>query len=179
MCLQVTWIGYPNSTGLPAVTYRLTDALCDPLTTSQAFAETLVRLPGCFLVYTPPVELPPVGPLPALANGFVTFGSFNALAKITPAVMRLWAGILARVPHARLLLKNKPFACAATRAVYLRKVRTHMSADSSPIIDFGAQQPTAGSGRRPCVIVLCCVSLLITCAVCLPPRAEQGAAVTV
>ena len=124
--LQVTWIGYPNSTGLPAVDYRLTDSTCDPHTTTQTFSERLVRLPGgCFLAYTPPCPgyLPPVGPLPALANGFVTFGSFNALAKITPALMRLWARILAAVPHARLLLKNKPLACQETCRAYLRQVR--------------------------------------------------------
>ncbi len=57
-------------------------------------------------------DAPPVSPLPALANGFVTFGSFNNLAKITPAVMAVWARILHAVPTSRLLLKNKPFACA-------------------------------------------------------------------
>ena len=57
-------------------------------------------------------DAPPVSLLPALANGFVTFGSFNNLAKITPAVMAVWARILHAVPTYRLLLKNKPFACA-------------------------------------------------------------------
>ena len=88
VCSQVTWIGYPNSTGLEGVHYRITDAICDPPTTSQTFAETLWRLPGCFLCYTPPPELPPVGPVPAAQNGFLTFGSFNALAKVTPQVLR-------------------------------------------------------------------------------------------
>ena len=83
---QVTWIGYPNSTGLSRVDYRLTDAIADPPGTSQTFTEQLVRLPGCFLCYTPPADAPPVAPPPALANGFVTFGSFNALAKQTPEV---------------------------------------------------------------------------------------------
>ncbi len=67
--MQVTWIGYPNSTGLAAVGYRLTDALADPLDTAQTYAEELVRLPGCFLCYTAAVDAPPVAPLPALENG--------------------------------------------------------------------------------------------------------------
>ena len=50
-----------------------------------------MRLPGCFLCYTPAVDAPPVSPLPALSNGYVTFGSFNNLAKITPQVGR-WGG---------------------------------------------------------------------------------------
>lgn len=83
---KVTWIGYPNTTGLRTVDYRFTDELCDPLDTAQTFVEELVRLPTCFLCYTPVVGPPPVTPLPATENGFVTFGSFNALAKITQEV---------------------------------------------------------------------------------------------
>ena len=110
--VQVTWIGYPNSTGLRAVDFRLTDAVADPLDTRQGFVEELVRLPGCFLCYTPATDAPPVAPLPAAAAGFVTFGSFNNLAKITPRVMAMWARILNALPSSRLVLKNKPFACA-------------------------------------------------------------------
>lgn len=62
----------------------------------QTFAEELVRLPGSFLCYTPAAEPPAVAPLPAAHNGFVTFGSFNNLAKITPTVLTLWARILHR-----------------------------------------------------------------------------------
>lgn len=97
------------------VDYRITDALCDPLSTSQTFVEELVRLPGCFLCYTPAASAPPVSPLPAASNGFITFGSFNNLAKITPEVLSLWARILKAVPTSRLLLKNKPFACESAK----------------------------------------------------------------
>eukprot|EP00887_Chlorella_sp_A99_P005978 scaffold27.g5978.t1 len=114
----VTWVGYPNSTGLAAIDYRLTDAVADPRGTAQTFAEHLVRLPGCFVCYTPPADAPPVAPLPALANGFFTFGSFNALAKQTPEVLRVWSRILLAVPGSRLVLKNKPFACEAVRAQF-------------------------------------------------------------
>ncbi|WIA22301.1 hypothetical protein OEZ85_004618 [Tetradesmus obliquus] len=113
--VQVTWIGYPNSTGLTAIDYRLTDAICDPADTKQTFTEELVRLPGCFLCYTPAPDAPPVAPLPAASNGFVTFGSFNNLAKITPQVLALWGRILNSVPASRLVLKAKPFSCPAAR----------------------------------------------------------------
>lgn len=53
MMMQATWIGYPNSTGLSTVDYRITDAVADPEGTQQTFTEQLLRLPGCFLCYTP------------------------------------------------------------------------------------------------------------------------------
>ena len=113
--VQVTWIGYPNSTGLREVDYRLTDGVADPVGTAQAHAERLARLPGCFLCYTPPTGSPPVAPLPALAaGGVVTFASFNALAKHSPGTLRLWARVLAAVPRSRLLMKARPFACASS-----------------------------------------------------------------
>ncbi len=59
---------------------------CCPFWGAQTFVEELVRLPGCFLCYSPALEAPPVAPLPAAEAGFVTFGSFNNLAKITPEV---------------------------------------------------------------------------------------------
>lgn len=116
--IQATWIGYPNTTGLQAVDYRLTDAMCDPPNTEQMFVEELVRLPGCFLCYTPSKNAPAVEPLPALSNGFITFGSFNALAKQTPEVLKVWAKILHAVPYSRLILKNKPFACPTVQQQY-------------------------------------------------------------
>lgn len=116
--IQITWIGYPNSTGMTRIDYRFTDAICDPQNTIQTFTEKLVRLPDCFLCYTPSQDAPDVAPLPALQNGFVTFGSFNALAKQTPSVLAVWCQLLKKVPNSRLILKNKPFACAATRQKY-------------------------------------------------------------
>ncbi|KDD72190.1 hypothetical protein H632_c3724p0, partial [Helicosporidium sp. ATCC 50920] len=116
--VQVTWIGYPNSTGLREVDYRFTDGVCDPEDTLQTYSEELVRLRPCFLCYTPAIDAPPAAPSPALRDGFVTFGSFNALAKETPEVLAAWARILRRVPASRLILKNKPFACAAVQAQY-------------------------------------------------------------
>ena len=123
--VQATWIGYPNSTGLAACHFRLTDAVCDPKMTSQTFVERLIRLPGCFLCYTPSVDAPPVASCPAETLGFVTFGSFNALAKITPRVIAVWARILQAVPTSRLVVKNKPFRDAAARHHFLAQLTSH------------------------------------------------------
>ncbi|XP_059646637.1 probable UDP-N-acetylglucosamine--peptide N-acetylglucosaminyltransferase SPINDLY [Cornus florida] len=117
--LQVTWIGYPNTTGLPTIDYRITDELADPQDTRQKNVEELVRLPECFLCYTPSPEAGPISPTPALSNGFITFGSFNNLAKITPKVLQVWARILCAVPNSRLVVKCKPFCCDSVRQRFL------------------------------------------------------------
>ncbi|MFH1021395.1 MAG: tetratricopeptide repeat protein [Pseudomonadota bacterium] len=105
--VQVTWIGYPDTTGLSAMDYRLTDAMADPAgKTEQYHSETLVRLPGCFLCYAPPANCPEITPLPSLEAGAITFASFNNLNKINEKVARVWAGILQRLPTARLLIKG-------------------------------------------------------------------------
>ncbi|KAM7265773.1 hypothetical protein ACFE04_003456 [Oxalis oulophora] len=117
--VQVTWIGYPNTTGLPTIDYRISDSLADQPDTKQKHVEDLVRLPKCFLCYTPSPEAGPICPTPALSNGFVTFGSFNNLAKITPKVLQVWAKILCAVPNSRLVVKCKPFCCDSVRQRFL------------------------------------------------------------
>jgi len=130
--VQVTWLGYPNTTGLDTIDYRLVDAVTDPEGEADAFAsETLVRLPGGFLCYGAPKDAPAPGPPPCLADGTgtgtsagtVTFGSFNNPAKLSSATLDAWAGLLARLPAARLLLKGKPFSYPVTRAWYLERLR--------------------------------------------------------
>ncbi|MFT3869106.1 MAG: tetratricopeptide repeat protein [Nibricoccus sp.] len=109
--VQVTWIGYPNTTGLDAVDWRLTDAISDPPGETEPFySEKLVRLPGPFSVYRPSDDAPPVAPPPALKNGCATFGSFNHFAKISPQVLALWARLLARLPGTRLFMKARGLA---------------------------------------------------------------------
>ncbi len=117
--IQVTYLGYPNTTGLPTVDYRLTDAWADPHgQTEHLHTETLVRLPRGFLCYRPPVEAPPVAPMPAESNGYVTFGSFNALTKMNASVLAAWAAILRAVPGSRLILKNTVLRDPASRDRY-------------------------------------------------------------
>ena len=104
--LQATWLGYPNTTGLSTVDYRLTDAFADPPgLTERFYREQLYRLPH-FLCYRPPEFTPRVGKLPAMRNGYVTFGCFNNSNKITDEVVAVWAGIMRRVEGSHIFLKT-------------------------------------------------------------------------
>ena len=114
--LQVTALGYPATTGLTTMDYRLCDQETDPPKADAFATETLVRLPTGLHCYQPPAAAPDVAPLPALKNGFVTFGSFNKFAKISPETIQIWSAILSAVPNARILLKNKALIEERTRA---------------------------------------------------------------
>ncbi len=105
--IQCTWLGYPNTTGLPSMDYRIVDWLTDPQGSECQATERLIRLPGCFLCYTPPENAPPPTPTRAALDpdAPITFGSFNRMTKVTPAALDAWAQILRRVPNSRLLLK--------------------------------------------------------------------------
>ncbi len=103
--VQVTYIGYQNTTGMSAMDYRLTDERADPPgTNDEYYTEKLVRLPRSFFCYKPPEESPDIMPLPAATAGHVTFGTFNNMRKITPRVIEVWMEILARVPNSRLIV---------------------------------------------------------------------------
>jgi protein O-GlcNAc transferase len=115
--LQITWIGYPNTTGLSAIDYRITDGMADPIgETEHLYSEKLIRLPECFSSYLPSSSSPPVSPLPASSFGHVTFGSFNQFPKLSPAVIELWARVLRAVPTAHLFLRARSLADDTTAA---------------------------------------------------------------
>jgi protein O-GlcNAc transferase len=108
--VQVSYLGYPDTTGVPAIDYRLTDAYADPPgATEQFHTERLWRLPRTFLCFNPLPKAPLVSDLSAANRGAVTFGSFNILPKINETVIRLWSQILHEVPTARLLIKSRAF----------------------------------------------------------------------
>lgn len=113
--VQVSYLGYPATTGLDAIDYRLVDAITDPPGSEAFHSEALVRLPNGFLCYTPPPAAPSVAPIPEKQDGApLTFGSFNNLAKINDRVIALWSDLLRAVPGARLLCKNPSLSDAAT-----------------------------------------------------------------
>lgn len=132
--IQVSWCGYPQTTGLEAVDYRLTDALVDPQgEIDRHYTEKLIRLPSGFLCYEPPADAPDVAPLPAAQSDIVTFGSFNTLAKMSPKVVELWARIVRKAGNARLVLKASPLSDPMVRD-YVQKQFAKQEFDLSKLV---------------------------------------------
>ncbi|WP_070108662.1 tetratricopeptide repeat protein [Paramagnetospirillum magneticum] len=102
--VQMSWLGYPFTTGLAAMDYALLDRATVPPEAEAWFSETVLLLPGSRLCYQGP-ETPEPAPPPSLERGSVTFGSFNNIAKLNEQVIAAWARILNRVPNSRLWLK--------------------------------------------------------------------------
>ena len=114
--VQVSYLGYPNTTGLEQIDYRLTDELADPVGESDRLhSESLMRLATGFLCYSPATDTPPVSEAPVLSNGFITFASFNNVTKVNESVVAAWAAILNGLPGSRLLLKSRQLADRGAR----------------------------------------------------------------
>ena len=108
--IQVTWLGYPNTTGLSAIDYRFTDMIADPVGEADDFhSETLFRLPNGFQCYKGNENINVNTDLPQNSRGYITFGSFNNLAKMTFEVINVWAKILKAVPNSKLIIKSSIF----------------------------------------------------------------------
>ena len=135
--VEVTWLGYPNTTGLKSIDYRLVDAITDPVGPADALAaETLVRLPDVFLCYMPPTDAPEPVALPCEQTGTFTFGTFSTLAKLSPSTLDAWAEILKQAPGSRLLLKSRLFIEEETRLLYRsRLVERGVDADRITFMD--------------------------------------------
>lgn len=123
--IQVAWLGYWATTGLQAMDYILCDPHAIPADEVHHFVEQPWYLPETRLCFTPPTDAILPGPAPALANGYVTFGCFNNLTKMTDSVVALWARVLHSVPESRLLLKNRTLADAVTRESVQRRFAVH------------------------------------------------------
>ena len=123
--VQISGVGYFDTTGLSTVDYFLTDVHTDPHgKNDDCFTEKLLRLPESHLCYraSHAGERSKIAPLPAKEKGFITFGSFNNFAKVTERMLRLWAKILSAVPRARLFLKTAVFDAADGRDAALRRL---------------------------------------------------------
>lgn len=113
--VQASWLGFPATTGMSSVQYRLTDCITDPDGADGLYTEKLIRMNGFFCCYRPMIRRPlfryqeayAVRPTPAKRNGYVTFGTCNNLSKLTDEVLRTWARVLARVPGSKLLIEGK------------------------------------------------------------------------
>ena len=136
--VQITYLGYPNTTGVPTMHYRFTDAIADPPGEADRFAtEKLVRFSSTAWAYQPPADAPAVNEAPGrAAGGAVTFGCFNNPGKITDPLLAMWAAILQAVPGARLALKGRGLGDPAVRQRYLSRFADRgLPADRIDLLD--------------------------------------------
>lgn len=142
--IQISYLGYPDTTGLSSIDYRLTDGLVDPEGTIDSYyTEKLWRLPQGFFSYMPNRDAPAVELPPSLKNGYITFGSFNMSSKINQEVVRLWARILEAVPNSRFLLKAAVFTDGVT-VDYLRQLFADHGIEAERLV-FKGHQPDSVS----------------------------------
>lgn len=119
--VQCTYLGYPSTTGLQAMDWRITDWIADPAGFDDFYTERLFRLPGCFLCYHGSLNMSAVATSPAAHRGSVTFCSFNNAAKIQPETIRLWASVLSKTPGTRMVLKAKALSNSHISATIIEK----------------------------------------------------------
>jgi predicted O-linked N-acetylglucosamine transferase (SPINDLY family) len=119
--VQMSYLGYPNTTGLQSCDHVITDVDLDPEGTTEEFhTERLLRLPRTMHCYRPPADAPHVQSK-SLESGAVQFGSFNRIDKLTPATLELWLPLLRAVPDAHLTLRSPGLADEDTRAELLKR----------------------------------------------------------
>lgn len=115
--VQVSWLGYFATTGVPGVDYLLADPVSVPVSHREHFTEKVWYLPDTRLCFTPPAAsagLAP-SPLPAARNGYITFGCFQNMTKVNDAVLDVWGRIINALPQARLRLQSKQMNCPVER----------------------------------------------------------------
>jgi predicted O-linked N-acetylglucosamine transferase (SPINDLY family) len=114
--IQISWIGYPFTTGLSGMNYKIVDCYTDPPgMTDHLYTEKLIRMRESFLCYLPDKESPEISPLPSLSKGHITFGSFNNFAKLSAEIIALWVMILRDMPDAHLIIKAESLSDSMTR----------------------------------------------------------------
>ncbi|MHC4868612.1 MAG: tetratricopeptide repeat protein [Planctomycetota bacterium] len=111
--VQMTWLGYPNTTGVPEIDWRLVDGLTDPAPLDGLATESLIRMRSPFLCFDREVISVPIAERPSRP---LVFGSFNSTAKLSDRCLSLWSRLLAAVPDGRLLLKSRAFEDELVRA---------------------------------------------------------------
>jgi predicted O-linked N-acetylglucosamine transferase (SPINDLY family) len=107
--VQVTYLGYPGSTGVPNIDWLLGDNVVTPHGCESLYSERIYRLPGTVFCYAPEDDYPYPEFGPQRAEQPLVFASFNSVLKLTERTLKLWAKILQAVPHSRLLLKSPSF----------------------------------------------------------------------
>jgi protein O-GlcNAc transferase len=135
--ILVSWLGYFASTGLDEVDYILADNYVVPKDSKELFIEKIYHLPNSYICMKPIEDAPIVMPLPALTNGFITFGCFNNLSKVNDDVINIWVNILDAVPQSKLFLKTKQLNTEESKELIKEKFR-YLGVGSERLILEGA-----------------------------------------
>jgi predicted O-linked N-acetylglucosamine transferase (SPINDLY family) len=121
--IQISYCGYPNSSGIKSMDYRITDKFCDSDKSQKYYQEQLVFMNRCFLSYTPSMGIKNIPEIvdiqPCEKNGYITFGTFNRFNKINEMVIGVWEKILQRAPTARFAIKTKEFLTPKLKQKFL------------------------------------------------------------
>jgi predicted O-linked N-acetylglucosamine transferase (SPINDLY family) len=117
--VQATWLGYPNTTGLASIDYRITDSIADSETAQSFHTEKLLRLPGCFLCYKPSFSI--LNSQLSTKNSDPVFGSFNVPDKISQKCIEMWSEVLKNVTNSRLFLKHKHWLNPKMRELFCER----------------------------------------------------------
>ena len=121
--IQISYCGYPNSSGVKSMDYRITDRFCDSEKSQKYYQEKFVFMDRCFLAYTPSMGIENIPEIvkeqPCIKNGYVTFGTFNRFNKINEMVIGVWEKILQKAPTARFVIKTKEFLTPKLKKKFL------------------------------------------------------------
>lgn len=120
--IQISYCGYPNSSGIKSMDYRITDKICDSEKSQKYYTEKLVFMNKCFLAYTPSMSIENALPLkeqPCKKNGYITFGCFNRYNKVNKMVISVWEKLLKEIPTARFVIKTKEFLTPTLRQQFI------------------------------------------------------------
>jgi predicted O-linked N-acetylglucosamine transferase (SPINDLY family) len=119
--VQAVYLGYPSTTGMREMDWLIGDTVLIPSESDELYSERLAKLNRSFLCFKPRPDTPDVTPTPALKNGYITFGSFNNLPKLSDRCIHLWSKVLDAVPNSELILKALSFSDEGTKnQVYKR-----------------------------------------------------------
>jgi protein O-GlcNAc transferase len=120
--IQISYCGYPNSSGIKSMDYRITDKFCDSEKSQKYYSEKLVFMNKCFLAYSPSMGIKDILPLkeqPCKKNGYITFGCFNRYNKINKMVIGVWEKLLKEIPTARFIIKTKEFLTPSLKKQFI------------------------------------------------------------
>lgn len=136
--IQITYCGYPNSSGILSMDYRLTDKNCDGEESEKYYVEKLVYLKDVFLCYTSTSDVNnlPLTTPPCTKNNWITFGCFNRYNKINDMVVGVWEKLLKRIPNARFVIKTKEFGTKKVLDKFINCFKDKSVLERVQILDY-------------------------------------------